>query len=45
MPIFGLNISERLKINEMRTYRKRTSGILGKKFDCDTLIFVRFIQL
>jgi len=41
----GLNISERLKTNDLRIYRKRfgTSGILGKKFGCDTLIFVSFI--
>jgi len=43
----GLNISERLKTNDMRTYRKRygTSGILEKKFGCETLIFVSFIRL
>ena len=30
----------------MRTYRKDgISGILGKKFGCDTLIFVSFIPL
>ena len=38
---------ERLKTNDMRTNCKRryTSGILGKKFDCDTLIFISFISL
>jgi len=34
----GLNISERLKTNDMRAYRKDgTSDILEKKFGCDML--------
>jgi len=51
VPIFDgvrtdLNILERLKTNDIRTYRKDgISGILGKKFGCDTLIFVSFIRL
>ena len=42
----GLNISERLKTND--TYdivKDGTSGILGKKFGCDTLIFISFMPL
>ena len=36
----------RMKTNDMRTYRKDgTSSTLGKKFGCDTLIFVSFIYL
>ena len=40
-----LNISERLKITCVPIVKDDTSGILGKKFDCDMLIFVSFIRL
>jgi len=43
----GLNISERLKTNDLRIYlriyiKDGTSGILGKKFGCDTFNFCQF---
>ena len=41
----GLNISEQLKTNDIHIVKDGTSGILGKKFGCDTLIFVSFIRL
>jgi len=40
-----LNISERLKITCVHVVKDGTSGILGKIFDCDMLIFVSFIRL
>jgi len=50
VPIFGgvrtgLNIPERLKTNDMHIVKDSTSGILGKKFGCDTLIFTSFTPL
>ena len=40
-----LNISERLKTNDMRIYRKRRYFRHTWKKICDTLIFVSFIRL